>query len=379
MGYSIYQSKMKLLIWCMGCMGKAFSDFAKDYVADSIIGYTDSNAEKTESKRNFCGHPIYSTEEVCKLEFDCIVIASSQKKVICEVKEYIKEKIKVDCTILTSEQAMNIIRRKRVIEKYEKTEDLEIKKTVEWLREHEISVRNQRENQEKTYYEVYFDKEKGDFPYVDFYGKRMYYPRDYEFERDGDKYFLTNVVECDQYPGSPHLYIEGTHRIYQNDVIVDAGVAEGNFALTYIDMVSKAYLIESDQRWLDALELTFKPYRKKVVFIPKNLSDENTKTSTTLDSIIQSSRVDFVKMDIEGAETKALLGGINVLRNCAPRLSVCTYHRERDMEYIIFLLESLEYEVRPAEGYMFFLYDPNIDNTLDFRRGIVRAVKIDKE
>lgn len=128
MGYSIYQSKMKLLIWCMGCMGKAFSDFAKDYVADSIIGYTDSNAEKTESKRNFCGHPIYSTEEVCKLEFDCIVIASSQKKVICEVKEYIKEKIKVDCTILTSEQAMNIIRRKRVIEKYEKTEDLEIKK-----------------------------------------------------------------------------------------------------------------------------------------------------------------------------------------------------------------------------------------------------------
>ena len=116
-----------------------------------------------------------------------------------------------------------------------------------------------------------------------------------------------------------------------------------------------------------------------MVFIPKNLSDENTKTSTTLDSIIQSSRVDFVKMDIEGAETKALLGGINVLRNCAPRLSVCTYHRERDMEYIIFLLESLEYEVRPAEGYMFFLYDPNIDNTLDFRRGIVRAVKIDKE
>ena len=218
-----------------------------------------------------------------------------------------------------------------------------------------------------------FDTEKGNYPYVDFYGKRMYFPKDYEFEKEGDRYYLTNIVECDQYQGSPHLYVDGTHRIYKDDVIVDAGVAEGNFALTYIDIVSKAYLIESDKRWLDALELTFKPYKQKVVFVPYNLSDEDTKNSVTLDTIIKNNRIDFIKMDIEGAEAKALLGGIETLKNNDLRLSVCTYHRKRDLEYVHFILESLGYEVKHTEGYMFFLYDNNIDETLDFRCGVIHA------
>lgn len=130
---------------------------------------------------------------------------------------------------------------------------------------------------------------------------------------------------------------------------------------------------------MDALELTFKPYMQKVVFVPKYLSDEDTENSITLDTAVQGSKIDFIKMDIEGAESKALLGGINTLQNSMARLSVCTYHRKRDMEYVSFILKSLGYEIELTEGYMFFLYDACIDETLDFRRGVVHAFKKLKE
>ena len=48
----------------------------------------------------------------------------------------------------------------------------------------------------------------------------------------------------------PHRYINGDIRVEQGDVIVDAGVQEGNFSLRYIEKASKAYLFECDKRWI---------------------------------------------------------------------------------------------------------------------------------
>lgn len=379
MNHSFLDKDMKILVWCMGHVGKVFANFMQHYGSNTIIGYTDTSERITGAYRLggelFQGYKVYQAEEIQNLAFDCIVIASDSETIISEIKNYILVQVQKKCLILSGEQAINMIRRNRVIEKYEETGESELRETLNWLKEHEISVRNQWENRERIYYNVQFDRENGDFPYIDFKGKRMYFPKNYRFKKDGDKLYLINVLEGDQYPGSPHLYIEGSHKICQGDVIVDAGVAEGNFALTYIDLVSKAYLIESNREWLDALELTFKPYKQKVVFVPKYLSDEDTENSITLDTVVHGSKIDFIKMDIEGAETKALLGGIKTLQDNMTRLSVCTYHRKRDLEYIDFILRSLGYEVRPTEGYMFFLYDATIDETLDFRRGVIHAFK----
>lgn len=46
MGYLLFESKMKILVWCMGETGTVFPDFMKKYGEDSIIGYTDSNKKK---------------------------------------------------------------------------------------------------------------------------------------------------------------------------------------------------------------------------------------------------------------------------------------------------------------------------------------------
>lgn len=41
-------------------------------------------------------------------------------------------------------------------------------------------------------------------------------------------------------------------------------------------------------------------------------------------------RVDWIKMDIEGAERQALAGATGVLRRFKPRMAICTFHRDDD-------------------------------------------------
>ena len=57
----------------------------------------------------------------------------------------------------------------------------------------------------------------------------------------------------------------------------------------------------------------------------------NTVTiETAYNQYIKRKHIDFIKADIEGAERQLLKGAINVLRECAPKLSICTYHLEDD-------------------------------------------------
>jgi hypothetical protein len=50
---------------------------------------------------------------------------------------------------------------------------------------------------------------------------------------------------------------------------------------------------------------------------------------TTIDKLVDElklARVDFIKMDIEGAEVKALLGARSTLQRFHPRMSLSVYH-----------------------------------------------------
>jgi hypothetical protein len=52
---------------------------------------------------------------------------------------------------------------------------------------------------------------------------------------------------------------------------------------------------------------------------------------TTIDKLVEElklERVDYIKMDIEGAEEKALRGGHETIKRFRPRLSVSVYHAE---------------------------------------------------
>jgi len=50
---------------------------------------------------------------------------------------------------------------------------------------------------------------------------------------------------------------------------------------------------------------------------------------TTIDKLVAElklERVDFIKMDIEGAETRAITGGHDTIAKYHPRMALCTYH-----------------------------------------------------
>jgi FkbM family methyltransferase len=54
---------------------------------------------------------------------------------------------------------------------------------------------------------------------------------------------------------------------------------------------------------------------------------------TTIDKLaprLKLPRVDFIKMDIEGAETNALRGANNTIATYKPRMAICTYHTLTD-------------------------------------------------
>lgn len=50
-----------------------------------------------------------------------------------------------------------------------------------------------------------------------------------------------------------------------------------------------------------------------------------------IDDLINDDSVSLIKMDIEGAELKALCGCEKTIKRCKPKLYICAYHRNEDM------------------------------------------------
>jgi FkbM family methyltransferase len=83
-------------------------------------------------------------------------------------------------------------------------------------------------------------------------------------------------------------------------------------------------------------------------------ASQNAETvqTTTIDELVAEKRlgaVDFIKLDIEGAELNALRGAERTLKRFSPKLAVCVYHSLEDFFTIPEYLQSL------GLGYRFFL------------------------
>lgn len=61
----------------------------------------------------------------------------------------------------------------------------------------------------------------------------------------------------------------------------------------------------------------------------------------TLDNLLMDKSVDFIKMDIEGAEKKALIGAQKIIKKNKPVLAICIYHRPEDFYSIPFLINEI--------------------------------------
>lgn len=263
---------------------------------------------------------------------------------------------------------------KQFLKKYENSTDSEIQDIVQYVQEKQSLEAFNAKFIEKYFsmkFEVFYD-EKEELYYSYKFGKKMYMAQKDQNVATNYIYFIT--MEQDE--ESPHRYFDDVVKVNEGDVVIDAGVAEGNFALEVIDKVKKIYLVECDPNWIKALKVTFKDYMDKVVIVDKMLGNYVDDTHTTIDEICKGEKVNFIKMDIEGAEMDALEGAQETLKvstDC--KLAVCSYHRHHAEREIKKSLDQLGFQTYTSKGYMWYCDDEDTLINLELRRGLVKAYK----
>jgi FkbM family methyltransferase len=149
-------------------------------------------------------------------------------------------------------------------------------------------------------------------------------------------------------------------KVEKDDYVIDGGACYGDTALYFAHDVGengKVFSFEFLQSNLDVLNqnLELNPKLKDRITIFKNALWKNSKENLftvengpasfctmkkpknysfkvktkSIDDLVESGeipRVDFIKLDIEGAELEALKGCKNTIKKFKPKLAICLYH-----------------------------------------------------
>lgn len=162
-------------------------------------------------------------------------------------------------------------------------------------------------------------------------------------------------------------------------VIIDGGAYDGDTALQMMNWVGNKYdkilCFEAEPKQAEALDRRIKQSGwENVQVIGKGLwnqskvinfkssnagstitSDGDTSiTCCALDEEV-SEKVSFIKMDIEGAELKALQGATGIIKRDKPGMAICIYHKRADIldiaSYIISLIPECKMWIRHYTTY----------------------------
>lgn len=225
--------------------------------------------------------------------------------------------------------------------------------------------------------EVYRDYDCG-LLYVMHVGKRLYFKRSMKRKEECEQLYINLLIESDI--ESPHCYIDSEFFLKENSIVLDIGSAEGIFVLSNIEKIKHAYLFEYDPEWTEALQHTFKKWNSKITIINKYVSNQDSDTEISIDFFVSKNNVqpDFIKMDIEGAEHKALTGAKKTIYSADELcLTVCTYHRHHDSDEFSLFFDKLNYQTNFTKGVLLIL---NEDFSSDlqppyFRKGVIRGFR----
>lgn len=212
--------------------------------------------------------------------------------------------------------------------------------------------------------EVLWDKDKG-LPYVIHReSKRLYFPKEYTPAQIMKNYKALLIEQDGEHP---HHYADSLEE-FRGKTLLDVGSAEGFTALDTIELTRFVYLFEYEDKWIEALQATFEPWKENVAIIKKYVGNRNDAMNVTLDEFLKERpRKDlFLKMDIEGAECEALEGCVNLFSEAENLdFAICTYHKEEDEVKIPAFLDRFHCSYSFNEGYMFVKHS--------FRKCLVRG------
>lgn len=212
--------------------------------------------------------------------------------------------------------------------------------------------------------------------YVIHQNKKLFFKRGLQNEAIRDLY-AQFLYELDS--RSPHCYCRQSEKL-SNCTLFDCGAAEGLFSLCHIDELKHVVIFECDKQWIEALRLTFAPYSEKVTIIEKYVSDINDINNISIDQFIDSSMIvpDFIKMDIEGFEEKAIFGAQRLLSSAYNiHFAICTYHKPYAEEDISNTMNTYDYYPSYNNGYMIATFEDKLIAPY-LRRGVIHYLKKSK-
>ena len=185
-------------------------------------------------------------------------------------------------------------------------------------------------------------------------------------------------------------------KVEKEDFVLDAGGCWGDTSLIFSSKVGrngKVFTFEFFEDNLNILKENFsynKELSKNIILTEQPLYDESNKIlylnhacadittltekknnlqqykTISIDDFVQENKIEkinFIKMDIEGCELKALQGAINTLKKYKPKLAIAAYHKYEDYYEIPKFLNELNI------GYKFYF----ANYTLGFSDTVIYA------
>ena len=187
----------------------------------------------------------------------------------------------------------------------------------------------------------------------------------YDFKLNDQRY----IVDC---TGGLEYYLFRKQYFYSRsgvvikpelgDYIIDAGACMGDATLVFSNAVGsdgKVFAFDPVSEHLDILNYNIINFPiKNVIAVPCGLSNRdvvcepliingynpgfrlnnNQVPLCLIDSFVVNngiSKIDFIKMDIEGSEMDALIGGNNSINRFKPKMAISLYHKPNDIFEIV--------------------------------------------
>ncbi|MDR0305576.1 MAG: FkbM family methyltransferase [Chitinispirillales bacterium] len=363
-----YNKSSNTFIWGAGHYGVLTTlDFKQKGI--KVTGFIDSNANQIKTKLEL---PVFTPEQALSSIKPYIIVAVQKKFAVNVIADFLKKSnLKENEDYEYSELMPGTKIRNYFLQLNKQEEFEEIKNIVEFFEKNPFSV--------YPYNFIYkydcpyvFRDDDCKMYYVMHYNKKLYMPAEWDKEQTAD-YYRWLCIEQDI--DSPHKYETENYKVKKGDVIADIGTAEGLWALENVEKASKVYLFECEKIWIQALQKTFEPYKEKVEIVNKFVSNVTAKSKITIDDFFKTSKINFIKADIEGAERELLLGARNTLQ-CQNDMKIllCTYHKENDEVVFKEILEEYGFTTEYSKGYMLFWSDKKLKKPY-LRKGLVRGSK----
>jgi FkbM family methyltransferase len=162
--------------------------------------------------------------------------------------------------------------------------------------------------------------------------------------------------------------LKGLCEVSSGDYVVDGGAFKGETAFWFLSKgAGRVYAFDGDDINFEALfkNVMLNKVEDRIVPLKVLLSDkdgtskikmtgsasssilvnEGTEVEcTTLDSFVVKNnieRIDFIKLDVEGAEIDVLKGTVETIRKCKPKMAISVYHKPEDIILITSFLRGL--------------------------------------